>query len=136
MNEYNIIYKSPEMLTNGMKNVDFSTDVYSFGMILYKMFDAGNKPPLCYLSPHNESPRKYSAYANFIKSGQRVSKSESIPDAYWTLIEKCWKQDPKERPTFAEITDILIDDRFALEEFGMKTNLNDLHEYQKRINIL
>ena len=40
---------------------------------------------------------------------------------------------PRERPSFEEIVELLKDDKFALEEFGMKTNLNELHEYQKRI---
>lgn len=45
----------------------------------------------------------------------------------------CWKQNPEDRPTFNEIVEILKNDKYALEEFGKKTNLDQLHEYQKRI---
>ena len=34
--------------------------------------------------------------------------------------------------TFDEIIELLRDDKFAINEFGMKTDLDDLHEYQKR----
>ena len=44
------------------------------------------------------------------------------------------KQDPKERLTFDEITEILKDDKYAINEFGMQTNLDELHEYQNRID--
>lgn len=50
------------------------------------------------------------------------------------LIQKCWKQNPSERLTFEEIVNILKDEKYALEEYGMKTDLDDLHEYQERID--
>ncbi|KAK8861175.1 hypothetical protein M9Y10_012870 [Tritrichomonas musculus] len=50
------------------------------------------------------------------------------------LITKCMKENPCERPSFDQIIDILKDDSFALDEFGMKTDLNKLHEYQNRID--
>lgn len=68
-----------------------------------------------------------------IGRGERPRKMEFIPDHYWELIEACWSQDPSERPTFAEIVDILKDDKFIFNEFGMKTDLEKLHEYQKRV---
>lgn len=46
----------------------------------------------------------------------------------------CWKQNPDERPTFSEIVEILKHDKFAIEEFEMRTNLDELHEYQNRID--
>lgn len=47
----------------------------------------------------------------------------------------CWNQNPSDRPTFDEIVKILRDDSFAIEEFGMKTDLDELHEYQNRIDV-
>lgn len=38
-----------------------------------------------------------------------------------------------ERPTFDDILDVLKDDKYAIEEFGMKTDINELHEYRRRI---
>ena len=69
-----------------------------------------------------------------IAKGWRPSRPELVPDHYWDLIQKCWHQNPNERPTFAEITEILKNDIYAINEFGMKTDLNQLHEYQNRID--
>lgn len=50
------------------------------------------------------------------------------------MINECWEQDPNDRPTFDEIVEKLKSDKFALEEFGFKTNLDELHEYQQLID--
>lgn len=52
-----------------------------------------------------------------------------MPDHYWELINKCWKYEADENPAFEEITNILKDDKFALEEFGTKTDSKQLYEY-------
>ena len=57
-------------------------------------------------------------------------------DVYWDLIQKCIAFDGNNKPLFNQIYDILKDDKFTLEEFGMKTNLDQFHEYQKRIDYL
>jgi hypothetical protein len=36
-------------------------------------------------------------------------------DAYWELIEKCWAEDPGDRPAAVEICTMLEDRRFLLE---------------------
>lgn len=69
-----------------------------------------------------------------ITRGFRPEKPDLMPDHYFELVEKCWDADAEKRPTFQEITEILRDDRFALEEFGMKTDMEELHEYQDRID--
>lgn len=69
-----------------------------------------------------------------ITRGFRPEKPDLMPDHYFELVEKCWDVDAEKRPTFQEITEILRDDRFALEEFGMKTDMEELHEYQDRID--
>lgn len=58
-----------------------------------------------------------------------------MPQNYWELIQKCWEQEPSERPSFDEIVEILKSDKFAINEFGLKTNLEKLHDYQDRIDI-
>lgn len=80
--------------------------------------------------------RLYSTKKNIVNIIQRkiVVKNENIPEHYWELITKCMKENPCERPSFDQIIDILKDDSFALDEFGMKTDLNKLHEYQNRID--
>lgn len=120
-NLWDLIFYSPERF-EGIKDC-FQSDVYSYAVILYLMFEN----------------RLYSTKKNIVNMRniiQRkiVVKTENIPDHYWELITKCMKEDPCERPSFDQITDILKDDSFALNEFGMKTDLNKLHEYQNRID--
>ena len=99
-----------------------SSDVYSYAMIVYMMF-AGKK----------NTRGKHMIIHNAIK-GKRYERLDVIPDHYWNLIEVCWDQNPEYRPSFDEIIDHLKDDIFAINEFGMKTNLDELHEYQDRID--
>lgn len=44
-----------------------------------------------------------------ICNSERPKFNETIPDAYKELIESCWNEDPKERPTFKEIVEKLKD---------------------------
>ena len=81
----------------------------------------------------NNIRNHYLYYKNIVE-GKRLNKPSNIPDPYWELIEKCWDTDPYKRPTFDEITEFLKDDKYAINEFGMTTDLNELHEYQKRID--
>lgn len=109
-NHWDLIFYSPERF-EGIKDC-FQSDVYSYAVILYLMFEN----------------RLYSTKKNI------VNMRNIIPEHYWELITKCMKENPCERPSFDQIIDILKDDSFALDEFGMKTDLNKLHEYQNRID--
>lgn len=68
-----------------------------------------------------------------IGRGKRPIKPEIMPDCYWELIQKCWYQNDSNRPTFDEIVEEFKYDKFAIEEFGVKTNLDELHEYQRKV---
>jgi hypothetical protein len=46
-------------------------------------------------------------YMQRIGKGARFLRSPTINDAYWSLIEKCWKKLPNERPSFQEIVNAL-----------------------------
>lgn len=118
----------PELLNNELINNPEAIDVFSYAFFLYKMFTFER------IRFNDNRPIKVEIqFIAKIGRGERPRKMEFIPDHYWELIEACWSQDPSERPTFAEIVDILKDDKFALNEFGMKTDLEKLHEYQKRV---
>lgn len=71
---------------------------------------------------------------NYITEGKRPYRPELIPDVYWELIQKCWCQNPEDRLTFEDITNMLRSDKYTLEELGMKTNLDQQHGYQNRID--
>jgi hypothetical protein len=39
--------------------------------------------------------------------GERPKRPSGISDTLWSLIERCWDQDPKKRPRFDEVCEIL-----------------------------
>lgn len=121
MNSFNYPFiMPPENLANDDTTYEPSGDVYSFAFLLFRMF---------------VSKIHYSSKVSFeLCKGKRLERPKIIPGCYWELIQCCWSHNPNERPTFDEITVALKDDRFAIEEFGMKTDLDQLHEYQARID--
>lgn len=129
--EYNVgapYYAAPETFIDGYDPYGFPVDVYSYAILLYSMFT--NEVIFDDLKRVNSSQH----YLIKIRNGKRLKKREKIPNHYWELIQRCWQQNPEDRPTFEEIVNILKNDKYALEEFGMKTDLEQLHEYQRRID--
>lgn len=112
--------------------MNFSDSIDPYAFFLYSMF-TGNFYEKEF--PFGKKVSKIKYFQNIL-DGLRLSHVPETPDVYWELIEKIWNPclDPSERPSFKEITEILKDDHFALNEFGMKTDLNELHAYQKRID--
>ena len=123
---FDLLFRAPELMS---ENYSFPCDVYSYGFILYCLF-VGNS----FLKNHKKYISRSLIYKR--KNDQLIEKTEMIPDNYWDLIQQCLQIDANKRPSFEQITNILMDDKFALNEFDMKTNLDQLHEYQKRINFM
>ena len=124
--ELPIKFFTPEEI--GGESITFKSDVFTYSIFLYGMFTG--KFDIADFS----FGKKYADLVNFTEIGKRPEYREEIPIHYWELIEECWKPNPNDRPSFDEITRILKNDKFALTEFGMKTDLNQLQKYQKRID--
>lgn len=115
---------APETLKS-RENDPSLIDVFGFGMFVYSMFtDTTDEADFMIRYLHSRE---------YLFKNSRPEKSCNIPDHYFDLIEKCLDEDPKKRPSFNEIVEILMNDKFALNEYSMKTNLDELHEYQSRI---
>lgn len=118
---------APEIFMDGDETYGVAVDVYAFAFLIYKMFtntiQFADKKPI----------RSSQQFMMKIGRGNRPKRPDNIPDPYWELIEDCWKQNAADRPTFEDITNRLKDDKYAINEFGMKTDLAQLHEYQNRI---
>lgn len=121
---------SPEEILNSDEydwhKYGYQSDVFSFAIVIYFMFSED------LISEGHKIGRNFKKIINNYKKGLRFSKPENMPDPYWELVEKCWKQNPEERPTFEEITELLKDDKYAIDEFGMKTDLNELHRFREQ----
>lgn len=122
------LYMAPELFMETYEDYSYPVDVYAFAFIIYKLFS--NK-----VTFKDKKPiRSQQQYMMKIGRKERPIRPESIPDCYWELIEKCWSQEPEDRLTFEEITEMLKNDEYAISEFDMETDLDELHEYQKRID--
>ncbi|KAK4789789.1 hypothetical protein SAY86_017093 [Trapa natans] len=93
--ELQSLYVAPEVFKDGV--FDRSVDAFSFGLILYEMFE-GVQPF------HPKSPEE--AARMICLEGKRPPlkvKSKGCPPDLKELIEECWDEEPVARPTFSEI---------------------------------
>lgn len=114
-----------ELFTN--EGEKFEEDVYSYAFILYKLFSKK------IVFDEKKQPKTPDQFMMKIVSRERPVKPDGMPDCYWELVQSCWNSDPKKRPSFNDIVELLKNDSFVLNEFGINTNLDELHEYQNRI---
>lgn len=88
------VYEAPEVYDG---EYTMKIDVYSFGVMLYEIVTGK-------LAFRNLKPLQLMKHVG-------LGKREPIPDSVTPfakyLIEQCWEQDPEERPSFAEICELL-----------------------------
>lgn len=87
-------YRAPEVLSNYLYSE--AANVYTFGIIAFEIMSD--------VKTYNNS--EFNIQKD-VESGARPSFIKQVPDCYKRLIEKCWAQDPKERPTFEYIVNEL-----------------------------
>ncbi|KAI9015399.1 kinase-like domain-containing protein [Hyaloraphidium curvatum] len=87
-------FLSPELLDG--QPLRKPGDVYAFAMLCYEVVSGGKYPFEEMLNP------AVILYNVAIK-GARPVRPANVPDAVWSLIERCWDQDPLRRPEFAQI---------------------------------
>lgn len=97
----NIVYCSPELFND---DADFSNkpDIFSFSMILYEFYTKS--------VPIVKGNTKFQVGKN-ISRGMRPDTSKLEDHPIEDLIEKCWAQDPDDRPDFEEIVSLFIDNK-------------------------
>ncbi|KAI9033035.1 hypothetical protein DFJ74DRAFT_650488 [Hyaloraphidium curvatum] len=93
-------YIAPEVLSR--RGADKPADVFSFAMVCYQIASGGQK---AFAGIDREVVQAS------LRLGQRPPRPTDLPDeleALWNLIQRCWAQDPLDRPPFSEITDELV----------------------------
>jgi serine/threonine protein kinase len=119
-----LLYMAPEGF-NGSLMYDNRIDVFSYGVSLDRIFRPKPKLPSGSIGRMNEFE-----YMIAIAAGERFNRMPEIPEAFWKLITSCWKQEPEKRPSFHEITEMMLNsDDFTFPG----TDLDEYHEYQSRI---
>ncbi|KAI9193588.1 uncharacterized protein BJ171DRAFT_525134 [Polychytrium aggregatum] len=95
-----LIYMAPEMLDlEQPRGASFKTDVFAFGISLYEVLNDGKDIWV----DVDGRPLNLRTIERQICNGRRPPRLGRIPEAIWALIEKCWHQDPTQRPTFTSI---------------------------------
>lgn len=133
------LYIAPEVLSN--YEYSKAGDVYAFAYIMYEILSL-------------EKPFKE---FNFLQLMEKVVNEESrptissnIPPAYRELIERCWSQNPENRPSFEEIvnefknnpdfiTDLVDESRFFdyidyIDNYRITFNPSELIHFDEFIN--
>lgn len=104
-------WMSPELLASKPKYTTKS-DMYAFGMVMWEL--AAN----C-TRPFRDQPDNLVVMSLIIR-GDREELPDDTPSDYRARVERCWHQDPDERPEASEI--LLIDDDHG-EESGQGNRL-------------
>ncbi|CAB3400601.1 unnamed protein product [Caenorhabditis bovis] len=73
----------------------YSTDVWSYGVLLWELFTRGNIPYANIETGH---------LLTYLQQGHRMSKPQYCPDKlYNEAILECWQADPQSRPSFTQL---------------------------------
>ena len=116
-------YYAPEIFLN--LEYSKSADVYSYGLTMYEIFS--KKAPF-------EFKELNDFYEKVGENGFRPEMDESIPPCYRRLIEKCWSQDPKKRPSFDEVLSELQNNNEYVTCFEGDFDNEAFLEYKKYID--
>ncbi|KAG9300671.1 hypothetical protein G9A89_023469 [Geosiphon pyriformis] len=109
---YGVIpYIPPEVLRG--ENFTMAGDIYSLGMLLWEL--ATGKPPF-YDRSHDQI-----LIMNILNGARPEITSSLIPSYYAKLIEKCWDDNPMNRPTAEEVRKKLGElNRISLKDILIK----------------
>jgi hypothetical protein len=96
-----IRYAAPEILRNPNKlNYSEKSDVYSVGVLMWEACSYGQLP---YSSLHNDNDVRQRKLKD-----ERLTQPSSCSDELWTIINKCWHLEPKNRPDFRSLRQSLL----------------------------
>ena len=101
--QFTVYYVAPEIGEETLR-YDTKVDVYSFAILLYELVTGTFA--LRHMNPVQ--------VMRFILSGKRPEIPDTVLPFTRRLIERCWVTDPSDRPSFAEIYDALVAERFRL----------------------
>lgn len=99
-------YAAPEILNSQSPSKE--SDVYSFALIIYELMT--KEKPLSHLKTTNEIFFEVVARSGRPKFPEE-EEEEEVPCCFREMIEACWSQEPKQRPTFEQIVHVLKTDK-------------------------
>lgn len=115
------LYMAPELM-NDEDQYGPAVDIYAFALIAYEII-AGIEP-----FSEKGKPATFNIIVSKVLSGGRPKLPNIVPEKMRQLIEKCWSQDPKDRPSFEEIFRQLSSDFSYIDEDIDEDEINDYLE--------
>ena len=91
-----IKWASPEVLVDSRYST--KSDVWAAGVVFWEIFSTGERP---YASLSGEQTAVY------VTEGGRLDKPPRCPPDLYSMMKKCWRDDPDERPSFSQLYDKL-----------------------------
>ncbi|EFX82654.1 hypothetical protein DAPPUDRAFT_4284, partial [Daphnia pulex] len=89
------------MAIESLTNYTFSSqsDVWSYGILLWEIFSLGKVP----------YPGRNAKFelVKVITKGYRMEKPDNAPTLFGEIMSSCWKMEPKERPTFSQLQEMI-----------------------------
>ncbi|XP_048038678.1 insulin receptor b [Megalobrama amblycephala] len=92
-------WMAPESLKDGVFTAH--SDCWSFGVVLWEINTLAEQP---YQGLSNEQVLK------FVMDGGYLDRPENCPERMHNLMQMCWQYNPKMRPTFHEIIEMMKED--------------------------
>lgn len=89
-------WSSPEVLDSYQFSI--KSDVWAFGITCHEVYNHGEMP---YKGRRNQE------LYHLLKSGFRLPRPSQMPLDIYQLIRSCWEDDPTQRPSFAELQEML-----------------------------
>ncbi|OBS78002.1 hypothetical protein A6R68_19611 [Neotoma lepida] len=102
--KFPIKWTAPEAINFGSFTI--KSDVWSFGILLMEIVTYGRIP-----YPGMSNPEVIRA----LEHGYRMPRPEHCPEELYSIMTRCWKNRPEERPTFEYIQSVLDDFYTATE---------------------
>ncbi|XP_012610441.2 tyrosine-protein kinase HCK isoform X1 [Microcebus murinus] len=102
--KFPIKWTAPEAINFGSFTI--KSDVWSFGVLLMEIVTYGRIP-----YPGMTNPEVIRA----LERGYRMPRPENCPEELYSIMTRCWKNRPEERPTFEYIQSVLDDFYTATE---------------------
>eukprot|EP01025_Chloroclados_australasicus_P038580 TRINITY_DN39816_c0_g1_i1.p1 TRINITY_DN39816_c0_g1~~TRINITY_DN39816_c0_g1_i1.p1 ORF type:complete len:508 (-),score=57.89 TRINITY_DN39816_c0_g1_i1:700-2094(-) len=102
-----IQYAAPELYTEG--RINHKADIYSLGVLLWELY-SGQRPW--------DREQEFRVIFRVGSNAERPIIPESCPENYRELIEKCWSQNPTDRPDAIDVLRMLKRERMRLKQIS------------------
>ena len=96
---FNFRWAAYEVLQKNGTAIKESSDIWSFGVLLWELFHLG-----CAL-PYGDMT--YAEVKEFVQKGYRLSKPDYCPEYIYDLMLKCWQKSHLDRPTFSQLKSLM-----------------------------